>query len=214
MDLKHRDWLLYSTKRILQQTGAESISIQIVDLPNDRKVLVASGITETMIDNLQFLVNTDQNNNYLYLEDFKVYVQGYFSSLDIPGLKGTVINAFRACDIDNFLLGNKTHTPFSGKNFSSETVTYKTFNEYVDAYSNVNPYTPSTVGLQKTYEIVLNPDMYQLYLQSDFQNLQRGHDVRTWKEANRSGNVAELNRLVGKYNLSVVPYDPFVPLIS
>ena len=70
-DLKHRDWLLYSTKRLLQKTGAESISIDIQDLPNDRKVLFAGGITESMIDNLQFLVNTDQNNNYLYLEDFR-----------------------------------------------------------------------------------------------------------------------------------------------
>ena len=127
-------------------------------LPNDRKVLVASGITETMIDNLQFLVNTDQNNNYLYLEDFKVYAQGYFAPLDIPGLKQTVINAYRACDIDNFLLGNKTHTPFSGANFSSGTVTYKTFNEFVDAYTSTNPYTPSTLNLQKTYQAVLNPD--------------------------------------------------------
>jgi hypothetical protein len=157
-DLKHRDWLLYSTKRILQKTGAESISIEIKDLPNDRKVLVASGITESMIDNLQFLVNTDENNNYLYLEDFKVFIEGYFSPLDIPGLKQTVINAYRACDIDNFLLGNKTQTPFSGKNFSSGNVTYANFNEFVDAYSNVNPYTPNTLGLVKTYQIVLNPD--------------------------------------------------------
>ena len=157
-DLKHRDWLLYSTKRLLQQTGGESISIQIVDLPNDRKVLVASGITESMIDNLQFLVNTDENNNYLYLEDFKVYVDGYFAPLDLSGLRDAVVNAYRACDIDNFLLGNKTHKPFSGANFSTETVTYASFNEYVDAYTNINPYTPNTLGLVKTYQVTMNPD--------------------------------------------------------
>jgi len=111
-----------------------------------------------MIDNLQFLVNTDQNNNYLYLENFKVYAEGFFSPLEIPGLKETVINAYRACDIDNFLLGNKTQTPFSGKNFSTKTITYANFNEFVDAYSNMNPYTPSTLGLVKTYQITLNPD--------------------------------------------------------
>ena len=157
-DLKHRDWLLYSTKRLLQQTGGESISIQIVDLPNDRKVLVASGITESMIDNLQFLVNTDENNNYLYLEDFKVYVDGYFAPLDLSGLRDAVVNAYRACDIDNFLLGNKTHKPFSGANFSSGTVTYNNFNEYVDTYTNINPYMPNTLGLQKTYQVTMNPD--------------------------------------------------------
>ena len=77
-DLKHRDWLLYSTKRLLQKTGDESISIEIRELNNNRKVLIASGITEAMIDNLQFIVNTDQNNNYLYSDSSSINSTAYF----------------------------------------------------------------------------------------------------------------------------------------
>jgi methylglyoxal synthase len=91
MDLKHRDWLLYSTKRIIQSVD-ENISVEIIDTPNGGKKLIASEITEADIDKIAFLTNTDQNNNYLYLEDFQVYIAGSISPLNIPGLKETVMN--------------------------------------------------------------------------------------------------------------------------
>ena len=156
-DLKHRDWLLFTTKRMIQSVD-ETISVDIVDTRNGGKVLIASGITEAAIDYLPFLVNTDQNNNYLYLEDLKVYVAGFFTPLNIPGLTTNVVNAFRASDADNFLSGNKTHKPFAGSNFDNDISSELTFSQYVDQYSSLSPYAPSTYGRVKTYEITLNPD--------------------------------------------------------
>jgi len=157
-DLKHRDWLLFSTKEMLQEVD-ENISIEIVDRKDGGKVLVASGVSEKSIDKLVFLTNTDQNNNYLYLEDFEVYIFGAYSPLNIPGLKETVMNVFRANDISGFLEGNKTHDPFNPKHFSKTTFKGTTFSEYVDDFSGLVPYCTHTLGKIKTYNFVLNPDL-------------------------------------------------------
>ena len=151
-DLKHRDWLLYSTKSILLSID-QGISIFIEDTPNGGKILRATQISEKTIGNLLFIVNTDQNNNYLYLQDFKVYVQGHIAPIDIPGIVPTFINVFRTSDINGFLQGNKTHFPFDPTNFKGLTV-----NEFVDKYTALQPNTLDTFDYVKFYEIVLNPD--------------------------------------------------------
>jgi hypothetical protein len=156
-ELQHRDWLLYSTKKIIQ-TIDQNVSIDIIERPDNTKVLVASGISEASIDKLIFLVNTDQNNNYLYLEDFQVYIIGAYTPLNIPGLKETCMNVFRASDIDGFLLGDKTHNPFNPKNFQNSTFKGTTFSQFVDEYSGLIPYCTSTSNKIKTYQIILNPD--------------------------------------------------------
>jgi len=125
-DLSHRDWLLYSTKRLIQSVD-ENIPVEIVDTPNGGKKLIASEITEADIDKIAFLTNTDQNNNYLYLEDFQVYLIGSISPLNIPGLKETVMNLFRASDTDSFLKGEKTQETFNVQNFSSSSFTGTNF---------------------------------------------------------------------------------------
>jgi hypothetical protein len=165
-DLKHRDWLLFTTKRMIQSVD-ETISVDIVDTPNGGKLLIASGITEAAIDKLTFLTNTDQNNNYLYLEDLKVYVAGFFTPLNIPGLTETVVNVFRSSDADQFVLGNKLHAPFLGSNYNTPYLTVTSFSDYVDAFSSLTPYAPTTLGRVKTYEITLNPDFVYGYNQNN-----------------------------------------------
>ena len=157
-ELQHRDWLLYSTKKIIQSID-QNVSVDIIERPNNTKVLVASGINQESIDKLIFLVNTDQNNNYLYLEDFQVYIIGAYTPLSIPGLKETCMNVFRASDIDGFLLGDKTHDPFNPKKFQNSTFKGTTFSQFVDEYSGLLPYTADTFNETKTYQITLNPDL-------------------------------------------------------
>jgi len=151
-DLKHRDWLLYSTKSILLSVD-QGISVFIEDTPNGGKILRATQISEENIGALPFIVNTDQNNNYLYLQDFKVYIQGYIAPVDIPGIVPTFINVFRNSDINGFLSNQKTHLPFNPSNFKGLTVS-----EFVDQYTALQPYTLDTLNYFKFYEIVLNPD--------------------------------------------------------
>ena len=157
-DLKHRDWLLFTTKRMIQSVD-EDISVDIVDTPNGGKLLIASGITEAAINKIIFLTNTDQNNNYLYLEDFKVYLYGSYTPLNIPGLKETVVNLFRASDTDSFLNGEKTQDTFNVMNFSSSSFTGTNFSQFVDQLTALLPFTPTTTDYVKTYEITLNPDI-------------------------------------------------------
>jgi len=157
-DLKSRDWLLFSTKRLILEVN-DKISVQIKPTPNDGRILVASGITEEDIAKLRFLVNNDKNNNYLYLQDFKVYAQGQIDELNLPGLRQVVIDVFRASDIDSFVLDNKLHNPFIGSNFSTLETLEMSFNEFVDKYSALLPGVSGTYGVKKSYQLTLNPDI-------------------------------------------------------
>ena len=152
-DLKHRDWLLFSMKSIIQSTD-ESISIFIEDRPDGGKVLRATTISEKTIGNLPFITNTDQNNNYLYLEDLMVYIDGHIAPLEVPGLKDVAIEVYRKSDINAFLQYNRTHFPFSINSYKG-----LNFNEFVDQYTALQPTTLNTTGYVKTYEIVINPDL-------------------------------------------------------
>ena len=158
-DLKHRDWLLFSTKNILLQID-QDITVDIIDTPDGGKRLIASGIDTNTIEKLNFIVNTDENNNYLYLEDFKVFINGRNGALNIPGLKDIIINVFRTSDINAFLNDKKTHFPFAVENYNSlagSSYTGRTFPGFVGSFTNLIPFTPY-VNLNVTYSITLNPD--------------------------------------------------------
>jgi hypothetical protein len=157
-DLQHRDWLLFSSKRLLQ-TVNYNISVMINDTPNGGKLLVAQNISEKDIDNLPFLTNTDQNNNYLYLQDFNVYIEGSFTPQNLPGLKDVVMNAYTSTDADSFLKKEDLHFPFMVKNFENSDFKGTNFSQFVDQYSGLLPFTTNTIGYVKTYEVVLNPDL-------------------------------------------------------
>ena len=155
-DLKHRDWLLFSIKSRLLQVN-ENIAVSIIDTPDGGKRLIADNILPETIEELGFIVNTDQNNNYLYLEDFKVYNIATFSPVNIPGLKEVIQNVFRTSDINSFLNEDKIHKPFGVANYKANT-SFKgsTFNEFVMTLTDLIPYTTNVKDV--TYSIVLNPD--------------------------------------------------------
>ena len=156
-DYQHRDWLLFSTQKLIQELDP-AITVEIITSPNGSKRLFASQISEESINKLYFITNTDQNNNYLYLEDFQVYISGNSTPIQIPGFSQTAINMFRRSDIISFVEGRKLHFPFSPENLRDSTYTGKTFSGFVDVYTGLIPYIQGTEGYVKTYEIILNPD--------------------------------------------------------
>jgi hypothetical protein len=160
-DLTSRDWLLHSTKSLILSVD-QNISVEIVDTPNNGKLLIASQISEASIDKLKFLVNTDQNNNYLYLEDFQIYLAGSYSPLVVPGLKEVIINAFRNSDVNAFVRNEKVHYPFVVGNMMTANKSTYTFSTFIDAYTGLLANIFGTYGSVKVYSITLNPDLIRV----------------------------------------------------
>jgi hypothetical protein len=156
-DLKHRDWLLYSIQILIEEINP-TINVTILDKDDGGKILIANQISEEDIGKLNFLVNTDSNNNYLYIENFEVFINGSFTPLQLPGLSTIVINMYRRSDILGFIAGKKLHLPFDKNNFKYSSYTGD-INGFIDTYSSLIPYNVTTFGNVKTYQITLNPDM-------------------------------------------------------
>ena len=87
-DFEQRDWLLFSMQQLIENVDP-NISINIIKA-GESKLLIASNITEDSIIKLSFLTNSDFNNNYLYLENFSVFLNSYNEPLNIPGLSEIV----------------------------------------------------------------------------------------------------------------------------
>ena len=68
-DLTHADWCLFTQTRLIESVNPE-IVCEIVNFSSEKKLLFVSNVTEADLLKIKFLTNTDQNNNYLYLEDF------------------------------------------------------------------------------------------------------------------------------------------------
>ena len=148
-----RDWLLESTKSLLLSVD-NSISVTITETSDNRKVLTASGISENAIDKLKFIVNTDQNNHYLYLDDFHVFLQGRSEPLNIPGLKEIVLNAYRTSDVNDFLSNKRVHNPFLSHKVLRSNKPAK-FSFFIDAYTALLGNMFSTFGSVKLYSVTL-----------------------------------------------------------
>ena len=154
-DLTHADWLLFSQQKLIENVDP-NVSITYESTRDGGKSMIISGINENMIDKLTFLTNTDQNNNYLYLESFGVYVSGLVKPLEIPGINDIVLNIYRNSDIYSFIVGDKLHDPFNViKNIKNTTFTGRTFGKFVDEYTSLIPYVLSTKGRPKNFELVL-----------------------------------------------------------
>jgi len=159
-DLEHRDWLLISQKHILRNINP-NIIVDIYDTYDGGKRLHACNITEDDINKLAFITNTDENNNYLYIENFQVYLDNSLWPSDIPGLFNVVENMFQCSDASSFIkeTTQKLHYPFNLDNIkNAPNFTGTDFNQYVDFYSGSIPFTVSTSSHVKTYKIILNPD--------------------------------------------------------
>lgn len=95
-----KDWLLNSQKALILKVDA-NISTAIVNDGINKKLYVEN-VSEGIIDKLYFITNTDQNNNYLYIEDFKVYIGGSPTLCPIQGLDDTVKDVYYNSDISSF----------------------------------------------------------------------------------------------------------------
>lgn len=155
-DLTHAHWLLYSQEKLIQNVNP-NISTRIMKSPK-KNLLFVSNVSEEDIDKLYFLVNTDQNNNYLYMEKFSVSYQGFNGPLNIPGLETIIINNFRQSDIKGFVAKDTLHHPFNVKNFVGSSFKGKTFSAFVDQLAGLIPFAATTSGRPKLYAFVLNPD--------------------------------------------------------
>ena len=157
-DLTSRDWVAASTKQLVLSIDP-SVSVEFKYYPNGGMKIFLSNISESTIGKLSFLTNTDFNNNYLYLEDLKVFINGHYSSLDIPGLFEIANSLYKQSDITAFLAGNKVKQPFAPSNIQDTSLPPgSTFNDFVDSLSGLIPYVEHTINRVKTYQIVLNPD--------------------------------------------------------
>ena len=72
-DLNHSDWLLNSIKKIMESIDP-TISVSSFTTSSGGKKIFIYGINQIAIEKIYFITNTDQNNNYLSLEDFNVYI--------------------------------------------------------------------------------------------------------------------------------------------
>jgi len=145
-DLTHRDWLLVSQQKVIQQK-APSVSTMIMGTS-----LVITNISEADLLKLEFLTNTDKNNNYLYLETVKVNLSGSVSPLLVSGLQDTMLDVFRLSDLQSFLKDSeKTHTPFNATAFNGKSV-----GEFLDILTAALPTVPDSAGLSKMFTLTIN----------------------------------------------------------
>ena len=157
-DQTHDDWLLNSMKSLILHVDS-NISAEIVTDEKYKKTLVVSNIPENIIDSIFFITNTDQNNNYLYIDNFTVYINKSPSPTPLPGLNNVVTSVFYNSDIDSFLNGNKTHKPFQGVLYQKDCLFRgNTFSEFVDFLSSTTPLSATTIGSSKTYAFIVYPD--------------------------------------------------------
>jgi len=160
-DLTHTDWLLFAQQGLIQQIDP-TITTNIVNSAV-KNYLVVSNLTKTKLVLLRFLTNSDNNNNYLYLDGFNVYVSGSPTPIKIPGVE-EMKNLFRFSDSNAFILGGKTHLPFAASNLSPANPPAGGAYADMDAFLTVLSTTvPKSVcanlgGKQLTYELILNPD--------------------------------------------------------
>jgi len=160
-DLDHRDWLLVSTQKMIQRVDPK-ISVKIIPNPNaaDGKLLIASEISEESTENLIFITNTDQNNNYFYLQDIEVYISNCSDPIHIPGFKEIVIEMFRDSDSKAFLTEsfNKTHSPFSKSYIKTATNgKVNSLGDLVDKLTYIIPNSIRTYNIVKKFKFVFNP---------------------------------------------------------
>lgn len=158
-DLKHRDWVLYTQEKLFHSIDPY-ITTEIIDTPNGGKRLIAKNISESTIEKICILTNTDQNNNYLYLEQFYISVYGFSEPLNIPGLNEITSNLYKTADLYSYLNNLKIKKPFCSENIKKNSMnkSITSFSNFVDLYTRLVPCSPFTLNKIKLFTIVLNPD--------------------------------------------------------
>jgi len=151
-ELQNIEWLLFSQERLIRNIDP-NISVHIVSTETGGKQLVIDNISENSLGKLKFITNTDQNNTYLSLYCFKVYLYGTIIPLNIDGLCESIINIFRNSDINSYINKEKVFQPFDNNNFDGASIS-----EFVDKFTSLSPLSPKTSNLIKFYKLLINVD--------------------------------------------------------
>jgi hypothetical protein len=157
-DLTHADWWIRVAVKLLQSVDT-SLRFKVVKVGKTQHLSVEN-ISEATLSKLFYLVNTDQNNSYGYLEVLQVFLQDDYSRtpIPIPGFS-TLANAiWNEADAKGFIASNTTQTAFEAplnNPFTNEPLTVP---QYVDLITAIIPWAPKTLGKVKIFSIVLNPD--------------------------------------------------------
>lgn len=153
-DKTHADWLL-TTQECLIKRSHPSLSTKIEHFPKyDKRFLTIEQIPLNVFKELRFIVNTDTNNNYLYIETIKIYVNGSCTPVEIIGVEDTLNQLYNFSDMNAFIEGSKTHTPWV-------TTTIPEFNltTYIEnQISILPPQLRVTTNDIICFDLVLNPD--------------------------------------------------------
>jgi hypothetical protein len=159
-DLTHADWWIRTCTKLLQKVD-RSLRFQIIKVGQTQHLTIEN-ISEATLSKLFFLVNTDQNNNYGYLEALQVFVKDDYSrtAIPIPGFS-TLANAiWNEADATGFVEGQKTQSAFVAPLNNPYTDARLTIPEYVDWITAVIPWAPKTFGKEKVFTLMLNPDLH------------------------------------------------------
>ena len=158
IDFKHRDWLLHSTMFRLRKIDS-NISTKIVETKN-QKLLIVENISEDSLPKLSFLVNTDSNNNYLYIQDFSVFLKDdtTHQPIHVIGLKKNLTYVWYNADQEAYENGDKYFLPFTSPYQNPISNEPMSVSGYVDLEQNCFSWTTKTKGKVKIYKLVLNPD--------------------------------------------------------
>ena len=153
IDLDSADWLCFFTKSMVNKVNP-FIHVHISKFKDNngvptKRLIHISNISEEDIVKLKFLTNTNENNNYLYLEKFSVELDNGEIRLNIPGLSEVLLEFWRCSDSYAFEKGEKFFKPFSD---------ITNINRFIDNYTDLHPSLPKTFYKEKKYVIILNPD--------------------------------------------------------
>ena len=175
-DLTHADWWIRTTTKLAQKVDS-SLRVSVLKLTNNTQHLVIENISEETLPKLSFLTNTDQNNNYGYLEIFNVYTTNDYSTtpISVPGLNDLLVSVWSNSDTDAFLNDKKTFTPFFQPLNDPVTKKPLSIKKYIDTLTATIPWAPKTTGQTQYYSIVVNPDSVEV-------------DPSTWQITGRSNN--------------------------
>jgi hypothetical protein len=174
-----RDWILSTTKNMIHQIDSNITLVEAL-IPDNRKVLVVGNIPENLMSQITLLTNTDENNNYLYLEGVAMFISYTEDPLYIPALSDILIDISRQADTDAFLKNQLVYKPFS------EEIIGSSFTEFITKLLNIIPnrYKINELNRPRKYTIVLNPDLSSL--PTNYQNYTA---VTNTTEVNTNGAV-------------------------
>lgn len=116
-DKTHADWLLTSQECLIKGKSP-SLSTEITTIMNE-KFLTIKRISAVELSRMEFITNTDQNNNYMYLCDLSIYKDNSFAPLNTGVIEPILIKMFSASDTSAFINNKIKHSPFLPRNFKT-----------------------------------------------------------------------------------------------